>query len=386
MASSEIPRTAVLLILLPKQNEVKGKNTVIILSLTAVLAISCGRNGADGVDLLPYLGSVMADTSSVEHSVMAGYDPMDRYGDIAVIGPEKDTRLLTDYLMRCDMYDNVDAREMRDSLPDFAGEIFASYYDLADSSCTALFREGRDDSIRTVTVRNAVAAAASECYQNIFSNAPTEGKPSAKVMVFSSPYSEAGVEDADTLFSFFGKRLRVISPVRAIAERMTHLHVSGRVGIWAESDVLASGVYALVFRDWNYGFDYVGFSPEGFSTAEEGFFRFLDMYMSTGEVTPLAALVIDDFGLSAYADSISEVAARVNSSTADEYAVYRAILDDDFKVIDAVSAIARSCYGLLRNENLFTHRIQYPSVMEYAILPSAGGDTDIKYIRYNHVH
>ena len=167
------------------------------------MAISCGRNGADGVDLLPYLGSVMADTSSVEHSVMAGYDPMDRYGDIAVIGPEKDTRLLTDYLMRCDMYDNVDAREMRDSLPDFAGEIFASYYDLADSSCTALFREGRDDSIRTVTVRNAVAAAASECYQNIFSNAPTEGKPSAKVMVFSSPYSEAGVEDADTLFSFF---------------------------------------------------------------------------------------------------------------------------------------------------------------------------------------
>ena len=154
----------------------------------------------------------------------------------------------------------------------------------------------------------------------------------------------------------------------------------------SDNDVLASGVYAKVFRNWNRGFDYVGFSPDGFSTAEEGFFRFLDMYMSTGEVVPLSAVVIDDFRLSGYAASINEVASRVRSSTTDEHAVYRAILADDFKVIDAVSSIARSCYRTLRKENLFTHIIRYPLSEEYAIVRSPEANADIKYIEYNHIY
>ena len=132
--------------------------------------------------------------------------------------------------------------------------------------------------------------------------------------------------------------------------------------------------------------DYVGFSPDGYATAEEGFFRFLDMYLATGEVTPLSAVVIDDFRLSAYADHIGRVAEKVNSSTEESYALYRAILSDDFTVVDAVSSIAIKCYMMLRNENFFTHRIQYPVSREYMLLPSAGQDADIKYIEYSHIY
>ena len=229
-------------------------------------------------------------------------------------------------------------------------------------------------------------ASGAEVNQNAFSNVPSVEKSPAKIIVFSSSFSEVGTADVDTLFSLFGKTVRMVSPVEAIAQRIEEEHVAGKIGIWADNDVLASGVYARVFRNWNRGFDYVGFSPDGFSTAEEGFFRFLDMYMSTGEVVPLSAVVIDDFRLSGYAASINEVASRVRSSTTDEHAVYRAILADDFKVIDAVSSIARSCYRTLRKENLFTHIIRYPLSEEYAIVRSPEANADIKYIEYNHIY
>lgn len=369
----------------PKQIQVKVK-CIAILQCAAVMSLSCARSVTADTDVLPYIRNVLADTSSVAYSVLAGYDPADRYGSIAVAGPEESTRQLAAYLMACDMFDNIDARESRDSLPDFAGELFASCYDLADTSYAGLVRDGKDDALREVTVRNAVAAAAGECYQNAFSNVPSVEKSPAKIIVFSSSFSEVGTADVDTLFSLFGKTVRLVSPVEAIAQRIEEEHVAGKIGIWADNDVLASGVYARVFRNWNRGFDYVGFSPDGFSTAEEGFFRFLDMYMSTGEVVPLSAVVIDDFRLSGYAASINEVASRVRSSTTDEHAVYRAILADDFKVIDAVSSIARSCYRTLRKENLFTHIIRYPLSEEYAIVRSPEANADIKYIEYNHIY
>ena len=357
-----------------------------ILSLAAILVMSCGRRGTECADMLPYIRETISDTSSVEHSILTDYDPDDRYGTVAVIGPEEDTRMLTGYLRRCDIFDNIDASVSRDSLPDFAGETFSAYYDLADSSYSSFFKKGLDEGLREVTVRNAVFAAASGCYQNTFSHEPTVDKTPAKVMIYSSSYSETGIADVDTLFSAFGKKVRVISPVRAVSEQIASEGVTGRIGIWADRDILASGVYASVLHSHTCNYDYVGFSPDGFSTAEEGFFRFLDMYLSTGEVIPLSAVVIDDFALSAYAEYIREVAVRVNSSTEDDFALYRAILADDFKIIDAVTSVAKECYRMLRTENFFTHRIQYPQVKEYMILPSSGPDNGIKYLEYNKIY
>lgn len=354
--------------------------------LIAAAALSCGRTASVGQDLLPYVSSVLSDTSSVAYQVLDRYDPSDKNGTIAVIGPQSLTRQLTDYLMVCDIYDNIDARSASDSLPDFSGEIFTPYYDIADEPYEAFLEDGDDNALREVTVRNAVAAVADKCYQNTFSREPSVDKLPAKVLIYSSSFSETGIEDVDTLFSAFGKKVSVISPVKSIAMCLADSRPENRIGIWASSEVLASGVYARIFRDWNYGFDYVGFSPEGYATAEEGFFRFLDMYLSTGEVTPLSALVIDDFSLSAEADYIRAVAERVNSSTGDGYAVYRAMLSDDFVVIDAVSAIAKTCYRLMRSENFFTHRIAYPESREYLIVDSSEPEDNVKYIEYNQLY
>ena len=362
------------------------RKSICLLSLACVLVLSCGRGGTQAGYVLPCIREMIADTSSVGHSVLEDYDPSDRYGSIAVVGPEDETRLLSSFLMHCDMFDNVDARWARDSLPDFAGETITSFYDYADTSYSSFFKKGRDTLMRESVVRNAVAAVSHTCYQNPYSNEPTVDKIPAKLIIYSSSYSEPGIRDVDTLFSAFGKSVRLISPVRAIEEETARRHISGRIGIWADSDVLASGVYASAFHSGGHIVDYVGFSPDGYATAEEGFFRFLDMYLATGEVTPLSAVVIDDFRLSAYADHIGRVAEKVNSSTEESYALYRAILSDDFTVVDAVSSIAIKCYMMLRNENFFTHRIQYPVSREYMLLPSAGQDADIKYIEYSHIY
>ena len=359
---------------------------ILALVFSAAVVLSCGRTTVTDADILPYVSETVSDTSSMANSVVRHYDPYDRNGTIAVMGPEEDTRRLTEFLMECDMFDNVDGKHLKDSLPDFAGEVFHAWYDIADTSYAAFFEEGNDDMMREVTARNAVIAAAAECYQNTFSHSPSVPKVPSKIIVFSSPYAEAGREDADSLFSYMGKEIRIVSPVRAVAESLLEARPASRIGIWADSDVLASGVYAKVFRDLNCAVDYVGFSPDGYATAEEGFFRYLDMYIATGEITPLSAVVIDDLSLSSYAGYISVVARRVKSSSEDEYAVYRAVLADDFAVFDAVSSLAASCYRMMREHNLFSHRILYPRMEEYMILPASDGDTGVKYVEYNHIY
>lgn len=351
--------------------------------MAAVLALSCGKTGTAGLDMLPYVREVIADTASLAHSAVAGYDHASRTGTIAVTGPAHETMLITEYLMECDIYDNVDARSVSDSLPDFAGEVFAAYYDSAEEPYYNALSDGDDSRLRELTVRNTVAAVSPLYYLNQFCPEPTVGKIPSKIIIYSSSFSDTGIPDVDTLFRSFGKNVRTVSPVRAIAGQLHERNVTGRVGIWADSDVLASGVYAGVFHGCD-GIDYVGFSPEESSDAESGFIKFLDMYLSTGDTTPLSAIVIDGLDLSFSAGNVILTAERIMSSKEDEFAVYRDMLTDDFVVIDAVSSIARTCYAILRNDNTFAHRISYPKEEEYMTVRSPEGD--VKYIEFNHLY
>ena len=86
-----------------KQIQVKVK-CIAILQCAAAMSLSCARSVTADTDVLPYIRNVLADTSSVAYSVLAGYDPADRYGSIAVAGPEESTRQLAAYLMACDLF------------------------------------------------------------------------------------------------------------------------------------------------------------------------------------------------------------------------------------------------------------------------------------------
>ncbi|MGN0188933.1 MAG: hypothetical protein ACI395_05400 [Candidatus Cryptobacteroides sp.] len=358
------------------------KGLFIILMLT-VLTASCGRVRTAGVDVLPIVGRMIADTSCAGHSILDAYQN-DRNGTVAVFGPSEKTLMLTDFLVGCDIFDNVDGKSCADWLPDFAGETFASYMDVLNGLYREFFISGRERELREFVVRGAVAAASSQSYQNVFSSSPSLPKTPSKIFILSSSFASLAEFDVDTLFSAMGKSLPVITPVNALVDKAMSLRRDGcAAGLWADSDVLASGVYADAFHKASARLgqpvaEYVGFSPDAGEDALSDIVSFLDMYVLSGASSPLSVLLLDPFRMSYRAHDYKDAVAKIRSD--EKYAAYSRLLSDGFVVADAMTAIAESCYRLMREKDMFTHRIAYPEKVEYTLVASEDEEVPFKFV------
>lgn len=369
-----------------------NRKTAVILFFMLVSAVSCRHKETDGADVLPFVRQVLSDTTSVEYLAVEGYEVNSRFGTIAVTGPLESTSLLADYLMECDIFDNVDGKTFSDGLDDFAGETFAVYYDLASPDYYGYFRDGIEESLREMTVRHAIAAISDNCSRNTYSRQALVAKRPSKMVILSSSFASAAVPDVDMLFSRLGKELAVISPVRVLAEKgLEHYGNDSRIGIWAGSDVLASGVYASVFRELARergmsAIDYAGYSPSEELDVRERFFEYLEMYQASGDDRPLSVILVDDMAMSGRRKELDSLVEYVRLSENPEITRYRHLLSDDCTVVGVLDAVASSCYMYLRKNNIFTHRIAYPQKAEYMIVPSPENIGEVKYIEMNNIY
>ena len=147
--------------------------------------------------------------------------------------------------------------------------------------------------------------------------------------------------------------------------------------------MIASGVYADAFhqasvRSGHPVAEYVGFSPDAGEDALSDILAFLDMYVLSGASSPLSVLLLDPFAMS-YRSSDYKAAVETIRTDPD-YASYRRLLSDGFVVADAMTAIASSCYRLLREKDMFTHRIAYPEKVEYSLVASQEAEVPFKYV------
>ncbi|MDE6871023.1 MAG: hypothetical protein K2O58_09070 [Bacteroidales bacterium] len=368
-----------------------NRKTAIILLLALVSAVSCRQSETSGVDILPFVGQVLADTTSVEYMAVAGYDS-GRLGTIAVIGPLESTSALSGYLMECDLFDNVDGKAVPDGLDDFAGETFAAYYDVASPDYYSYFKDGTEDNLREMTVRHAIAAVSDNCHQNAYSRQALVPKARSKMLVLSSSFASVAASDISMLFSRAGKDIAVISPVKALAvQGFARYDEASRIGIWACSDILASGVYASAFYDLAIengvqAIDYVGYSPSESLAVREGFFEYLDMYMASGDDKPLSVILLDDIVMSGHQKELEGLVDYVKTSADPAVVKYRHLLSGNCTVIGVMDAVASSCYRHLRRSNSFTHRIAYPQEIEYMIVPSPESKGEVKYIEMNNLY
>lgn len=360
-----------------------NRKEIFILLVSTVLAASCGRVRTAGIDVLPAVGRMISDTSCVEYSILDAYQN-DRSGTVAVFGPSEKALMLTDFLVECDIFDNVDGKIQSDWLPDFAGETFAVYMDVLNGQYCDFFTSGKEKELREFVVNGAVAAVSSGSYQTVFSSSPSAAKIPSKIFILSSSFASLAESDVDTLFSAMGKTLPVITPVNSLVDKALSLSRDGcTAGLWADSDVLASGVYADAFHRSSIRLgqpvaEYVGFSPESRGDALSDIISFLEMYALSGTASPLSVLLIDplqmSYGASAYKDAVATI------MTDAEYASYRRYLSDGFVVVDAMTAIAEACYRLMRDKDLFTHRIAYPEKVEYTLVASEEVEVPFKYV------
>ncbi len=160
----------------------------VLIVLAALAALSCSRRVETGYDALRLVDALVADSLPAlqELALQAGKSS----GTIVLVGDPVRCLELSEDMMGFDEYDNVDARRVKDGLPDFAGETIVSLLDFANHPYDSLAasEEGRQ-ALREIAVRSSISAIDSLCR--------------CKVLILCSP--ELAVRGGDDVSDFFEK-------------------------------------------------------------------------------------------------------------------------------------------------------------------------------------
>ena len=353
-------------------SEMKVFRIILPVLLLCLLAAGCREAVGTGRSTVPFVEHILSGHGG-EWALVAGFDPADPKGSIALAGPADRNAELAGRFVKGDDFDNIDGRLAPDGLPDFAGERIDVITDMANLPYEA-FLGGREDSLRTVTVRNFISALDTTLSIGAFDNERLERKENAKIVVFTSPISAAyGAFDVDTLVRSAGKAVPVIFPARMLLGRqldrnIPHLHVA----VITDSLTAASGVYPSVFDELAaqrglLGCGCVAFPSDSVSYAG----AVLDGYRAAGGNMPISALIVDDpsVDIGEVRDSFGWI-MRVQSEA---NLGYRKLIAEGFTIIDASRAVTDECYHILRRTNNFTHDIAYPFTREYVTVKATEG-------------
>ena len=344
------------------------------LVLLAVFA-SCRRNTVSPRPTIPFVYHVLADSSGL-YRVAAHAGFSGSAGSIAVIGQPQDAIVLARSFLTADRRDNVDGREKRDSLPDFAGESFSVILDDYNEPYSHFVTDGPDvrehlDSLREVAVRCALFAWDSTCVRN-----------PAKILIFtSSMQAEYGLFDVDTLQQLTGGRSLLLSPAEVMLDQA---YASGarQIAVWTDARTARSQAWEAVFarKGWTDARLAV-ISPSKALDIRTEMRDLLRKYRSTGRA--LDILLLDSYTMDAsYLHSELDLIRRADT---DEDSSFCNMLSRDFSFMEPKSALTRATYDLLRGNSLFTHRISRPFVSYYQTDESAQGQLILEEVAESYV-
>lgn len=319
---------------------------------------------------IPLVHAIAADTTGPGRlAARAGQRGAD--GSIALIGEPEEVIALTRRFLRADVRDNVDGRVLRDSLPDFAGERFDAILD-AFNGHYAHFLEADSalDSLREAAVRNAVFAWDSTCVKSAQDHTARLHKTRAKILIFtSSMQAEYGLFDVDTLQQLCRGRSILLSPVEVLLEE-AFAGGAQHIGVWTSRDVKASDAWQRVFsRKAPAGASLAVIAPDAALDIRTELRGFLRQYRATGR--PLDAIILDRY--EADLSPLQSELAMIRRAGAEEDAAFDKMLSSGFRFLEPGPVIVDATYRLLRERNLFTHRIASPAVQYYQTEESEDG-------------
>lgn len=169
---------------------------ILLLTLSVIVASSCSRRVENGYKTIAYVNSLLTDSlPQLKALAESNGKPS---GAIVLIGDPKGCLRLSERMMLCDVFDNIDARETGDGLPDFSGETIVSILNFDDTAYVSkVGTRGGQTFLRELTVDGALAAlrCPSRC----------------KILIICSPVlSEYGGGDVRDLFERIGCDVPVI--------------------------------------------------------------------------------------------------------------------------------------------------------------------------------
>lgn len=354
------------------------KKAVILAVAISALFSSCRSNTLPPRPTVPLVESIVRDTSGLAAIVARAGNTS--AGSIAIIGEPGQAVALTRLFLSVDAKDNIDGREVRDSLPDFAGEQFDVILD-ANNAPYAHYLDSGIDSLREAAVHGAMFAWDSTCLKSLSSRQKLF-KSRAKILIFCSPlHSSYGLFDVDTLQTLCGGRSRLFTPVEISLARAV---ASGarNIAVWASREVKASGAYENAFSEMGQEGKVTSLTPESALDVRTELRSLLRQYQSSG--LTMDALILSDYSIDT-TPLISELALIRRGGTEEDLAFSR-MLSPGFIILNPGSCLTDTVYRYMRENNLFTHRIARPLARWFETVENDQGGAAIMEVGSAYVH
>lgn len=332
--------------------------------LAALLTVfSCRERPAAVRETIPYVKQLAADTTAF--SLVQSYRTQGTRGSIAVIGEPDDALALSEAFLEADVRDNIDGKPGQDRLPDFAGESFDIIMD-AHNAPYPRMAAASPDSLREVAVRCAVMSLDTVSFAQALDPQSRLSKKKAKIFVLaSSMLTEFGQFDVDTLLKMASRDPLILNPVDAMMDKVREASLQ-HVAAWVPA--LVKPTYSASAKD----LDCTVITPAGGVDVRSAFRDLLRQFRSLRPNTSLDAVLVDSFSI-----DLGELQAEVehiHRQITEEDMAFDRILAPKFRFIEPKSCLTEACYRLLRERNLFTHDIAYPSVRYYQTEEGMDGD------------
>ena len=346
---------------------IRMKHILTVLALLVAFA-SCNERPAVVRDTIPYVKQLAADTTG-SFRLVRSYRTAGTKGSIAVIGEPEAAARLASVLLAADRVDNIDGRFAPDRLPDFAGETFDILMDLYNAPYIRLAASS-PDSLREVAVRNVVTAVDTVAYSNAADSRSRLSKTRSKVFVFAnSLLSEYGKFDVDTLFKMAGRQAIILTPVEAMLLEAARTGCKS-VAVWAPAE--ARSAYERAAKAFTPKMEVTVVSTTGNGILRPAFRDMLGIYRSLKPNGNLDAVLLDSF--TASVEELNAEKEHIHRQITEQDMAFDRILTPHFRFIEPNTALTDALYRLLRERNLFTHDIAYPSVRYYQTEENLDGE------------
>ncbi len=340
-----------------------------LLCIGAALLSSCRRAAVERRPTIPYVRGILASRNGPEMALLKRCATPGVGDDITLIGPPAVCDRFSERFSLYDRRDNVDGRYCSDGLPDFAGE---SLVCIADDSLGVVPSDSLGVAmLRERTVREVLCALDTALHISPYDLEGLGSKKSSKMIVLAGAnLSRYGLFDADTLLRSSLCGIPLLSPLElALDKVMRSQRRLLNVGILYDGSVSSAEVYKAVFSAKAAETGHAGSlcfaMPAG---GGEGLMRSLvSSYLATGHGGALDAVIVDD--LSADVEELKNELAGMLSIMNESSMTYGRLISRDFIVVDSFEETARTIYDMLRKDNLFTHNIAKPQVVNCRPVP-----------------
>jgi len=342
--------------------------------LLLLLPAACQRQDEEVRPTIQLVRDILSDRADPRARMLRSGNPKPA-SDIAIIGSEFACERLAEQFYFRDLQDNVDARNLSDGLPDFAGENFVCLEDTC--AYDAILQEQGAEALRRQTVFRVLAAMDTVAHISPYDLEGLGSKLPSKLIILADPFlAEYGGFDVDTLMRSTGCNVPVVNPAELMIGRAFDQATRGdlSVAILCDPHFVESGIYEKIFARMadERGLKGASCVVAGMVQRDSLLRRFLYEYVEEGHTKPLDAILIDD--LLVDPDSLKTELAELVSVMNESSMTYGRLIPRNFFFLNAFEELADYCHGYLRENNLFTHNIAKPRVSIYRSVQRPGTD------------